>query len=776
MPRYNNRRSGTSKRNILKQSQKGVLIPTRFGADYGSTEWQKKAEEESANLRDAFLSLLSRSNSIITGNEIKCQLSDAVEIAATDGTTVYFNSNLLMEIFKTAVVKSGHFVSSQFFGELIEMRGLNFHEISHCLWTPRAGTKFIKDIHKMNDDRQKYLYDNSLPRSGVNWHYKCFNILEDQRIESLFVATYPASAPYLRKTVTKFLLEDAGTNQAVWVLLYGRRYLSPAIRKTAVALFKSIVTKDGSHPTDAQISSLSGLIDAYRALILTRKEDQAQALIIISDFTTLFLAIVEDANGGTAPAGNGSGSGAMPSDEEVQHGQPSTTAETKKAQEKREAQDADADADDDGDDSDGDSDEGSEDGSEDSDEDSDDSGDSNGSDSDDSDDSDDEEDSEESEDNGSGNLGASDKESSERKSLTDEIKKACDRSDDIDSKNLEKEMVKVIKQVRTSAQKETYKRFFDEVVNTHSQAPATAEDRILSNTISSALAKFKADKDSQWDSEENIGKLNVMDKISARGLHTNFFDQWVDEGDERPDAEVVILLDKSGSMNNRSTDFNQFNADFLAEKANPPAGGCKVTKYDFKYNSGDTTIRQASVAMWAIKVACQKHDIPCTVIGFSDTPHAIYVANKKVSTGTIPLHNGDNGTYPLSALLIAADVLKKSDAKYKLCVTITDGEFSGDVLGATDAVKDMNDRGYFTLLIGLSNGVVYDSATGLLSPKYPAGLDQETRTGKYNSRGTVDYVAIAPGYGNKKVLLAETSQVLAKQIAKVLLQGVVANR
>ena len=54
------------------------------------------------------------------------------------------------------------------------LRGLNFHELSHILYTPRQGSEIVT-----------WVKENDL--------FKAFNALEDQRIETLFTSRFPST-------------------------------------------------------------------------------------------------------------------------------------------------------------------------------------------------------------------------------------------------------------------------------------------------------------------------------------------------------------------------------------------------------------------------------------------------------------------------------------------------------------------------------------------------------------------------------------------------------
>ena len=115
-----------------------------------ATDLQIKQHEEVLALTESWLVLFGRVNSLISGREITCQTSSDVTIAATDGSSVLFNTEQMHKLFREAI--SGGFNKQGVFKKLVEFRGLNYHELSHILWSPRKGQKVFRDIVKADQD------------------------------------------------------------------------------------------------------------------------------------------------------------------------------------------------------------------------------------------------------------------------------------------------------------------------------------------------------------------------------------------------------------------------------------------------------------------------------------------------------------------------------------------------------------------------------------------------------------------------------------------------
>ena len=108
------------------------------------------------------------------------------------------------------------------------MKGLNFHELGHALYTPRESEQIGNDLAQL------------------------FNMLEDQRVERLVIERYPDSKPYLQELLTTDELLGA-------VLAHGRSHVSVVERRFLDGRFAKAY---GSTALD----SLAEIVDSYVAL------------------------------------------------------------------------------------------------------------------------------------------------------------------------------------------------------------------------------------------------------------------------------------------------------------------------------------------------------------------------------------------------------------------------------------------------------------------------------------------------------------------------------
>ena len=211
--------------------------------------------------------------------------------------------------------------------------------------------------------------------------------------------------------------------------------------------------------------------------------------------------------------------------------------------------------------------------------------------------------------------------------------------------------------------------------------------------------------------------------------------------------------------------------------------GERLNSWDMNPYRGNELITEASCAMWAIKLACQNQEIPCTVIGYDDYPHALLTKTDSVSRGQIKLFGSRGSTSACQSIMIADQVLSKSDAKYKLLVTITDGEWA-DEYESSLVVADMNKKGFTTLLVCLANGYSIDDKANKIKPDYPQGclqpLKRQINVWEANPTNGGHYkqqeVVIPKGYGYSKLICVENCKSLTKTIGNLLVKGVVVNR
>lgn len=869
--------------------------PRRTVQDASLTEQIDKyfRNTDDALYADALMTLLTRSNTILSGRDIQCALSANVQIAATDGSTVFFSVSHIAALirglriskriptlaeYKEAIdqiqrknwhasgadtahgrwivgqnylyrkfVESPHlfpqvicdgespclvhigacfsqplpyesFVAKLQVEEMrhsirsfATLRGLNYHELSHCLYTPSANASLRKQITSLGQDRiynsqegLEFLYklygfkkpkgfgeplknpehqlkiSNAwgIVQQGSFWH-KAWNTLEDQRIESLFVAKFPTARHFFTSAVLRYIASYKPTDLngnvqqgkkrkdgASYVLLYGRRYLSKSLRNK----YRDLLKEDFGL-TNKAIAECEALIDKYRDLSSFKSQaDIAVAIEIVWEFGLWILKNIQDVSQLPEPEGG--------FDHERQTAKSNDgkrdvedAQETRQQQEERwESEEDEEDSDDQGDSDGGEDEESDDDSDSDSDSNSNSDSDGDGDESEDSDadgDSDSDSDSD-SDGDSSGNSknddpNKSDSESNSNGSDTtagtgsgepqkDELRKLLKQAEDA----ISEDAIRQIQTLHETVKQVRFNRFFSNLHKNDAVVATPVLYRSLANAISTTLSKLRSDRDNQWERGSSVGVVNALRYAESRGTHTDFFDEWQEDGDERPDAEIVVLLDLSGSMNTSS--FTQAKRYYgTSDNAVDNA-----LANDLAHTGVHTLAYEASCAMWAIKYACQRNDILCSVIGYSDNALALYGSEDTVAGGTTALFSGISGTHPKEALFYARSVLEKSDAKHKILVSLSDGEWfiDHDSLKQVTAIRKLGGQ---TVFIQLPSSIDYGDAdsNGKRTSVVPRYSDAGNKVG-----------AKLGFYCHEHHIQVPDAQALTKKIGAILMKAV----
>lgn len=125
---------------------------------------------------------------------------------------------------------------------LVIANGLNYHELCHVMYTPGQGSRLYREV-----------VDAGL--------HSTYNVLEDQRIESIITTKFPSTRPYLTATCAEYFIErsdDAQKDQA-WTIISGRKYLPKNMRHALRSRFVKATSPKLAADFDR-------VIDEYRAL------------------------------------------------------------------------------------------------------------------------------------------------------------------------------------------------------------------------------------------------------------------------------------------------------------------------------------------------------------------------------------------------------------------------------------------------------------------------------------------------------------------------------
>ena len=208
--------------------------------DIDDTPWGGETRSEDDQERIVQLGALCRvyeqADRVLTGDPLIVNvMPDGPAPAWSDGAAIYINQQEITDMDLET---------------LTQVTGLNYHELAHHFYTPRKGTELIK-----------YVLQENLMEAA--------NMLEDQRIETLLVARYPAVAPYLIGTVARWLGNSPEEIQGTYMLIRGRRYLPVEIREAYRDEFA----------WPELIPNIIDIVDQYRLLAFPRDYKKAQVLI-----------------------------------------------------------------------------------------------------------------------------------------------------------------------------------------------------------------------------------------------------------------------------------------------------------------------------------------------------------------------------------------------------------------------------------------------------------------------------------------------------------------
>ncbi|CAB4195156.1 hypothetical protein UFOVP1279_68 [uncultured Caudovirales phage] len=178
--------------------------------------------------------------------------------AATDGTTIFLNRNLLQQ------QRYGPKTTDQ--QRAITLKGCVYHELGHILYSPGSQGHLRRSFWK--EPEQNYILQN------------VWNILEDGRMETIFSQRFPRAASYFSQIVCEYILNPGHIdNVGTALLVTGRRYLPVALREaaernivnlvgeTVAAELRSLVTTFHRTPNSRPAEQLA-VIKAVAAIIV----------------------------------------------------------------------------------------------------------------------------------------------------------------------------------------------------------------------------------------------------------------------------------------------------------------------------------------------------------------------------------------------------------------------------------------------------------------------------------------------------------------------------
>lgn len=506
------------------------------------------------------------------------------------------------------------------------IKGLTLHEIGHILLSPRVGNEF-----------RDWVIESKLHRA--------WNALEDQRIESMLVASYPSTRDWYNATISQYLLTEQEQWSVAFPLIHGRKYLDKGVRRLVRDLYVN----------QQDVRELSDIIDKFRTLNMADQTDMERAKELVQAYHDLTKSV-------GIPNPNGHDHRSTEEGESNIKSRPWSRTKQEQVKDQLDAEpyedlddfDPAGDEGDDeggclggatGDDGEGQSSDSTSpsdgaDGTETSDG----AGDKQGADGTTSGDG--------------GGVGADDlaRQKQLEKLLNDKVNEIFERLDDALTKDIQLYSGEVLLEGEVLPEPDPYPYT--------TSLPVRGDVANGSDQFAYELQRLRAEHDPAWVRRTSNGRLDPV--RWERGCEIDeAFDQFKSGNALATDIEAVILLDVSGSMSAME--------------------------------------REAHESMWAIKRALDSVNADTSVITYSDKDYTLYSKNERVGDDMKFIGN-QGGTNPTKALQYAYGELANSSRAIKLLIIITDGVWDGKCLDLTrKMITELRDGGVLTSLAWLDN-------------------------------------------------------------------------
>lgn len=520
------------------------------------------------------------------------------------------------------------------FDEVVRVHGLVFHELCHVRYTPRTGTTLAKTILD-------------------EWLMEPFNILEDQRIETLLTNRYPSTKPWLTSAILRWVIQDPSALATGTFYIHGRRFLPIEVRRMFWEHFGKGLRIDPVRVREIRREGVA-IIDEYRTLVFPT--DYARAESLVRAFNILLSELRAGGASGRDPHGHDHPHNGDP--------YPVSKGRPKGVKEQRE----DRDAGDDGPDEEFDDNVDGTPGSDDNDRDKSDSAESGSpedapSDADDETDDGDERVSAGAPDESNDETPADDHGQGAGASTNDRPSDPVQVLEDILDSILDNE--DVVEEVK-STQRQIRGGSGVEVLDRASFTSLGKPEEFFSNQarqLQDVLNLLRSQADPGWDRRTDSGRVNATRWYTERDIETAY-DRWDEGVHDAVDLEVVIMLDVSGSMGWAAGPSHQ--------------------------------------AMWSLKSALDRIDASTTVIAYDGVSRILYRANERASLGDVRYAYTGGGTNPVAGLNQAYRIFQHSKRANQILITLTDGWWnqSRDEFGVSsdEYIKKIQQMGVTTAL------------------------------------------------------------------------------
>ncbi len=212
----------------------------------------------------AYGQVFEKTDRIVSGRKLRVRMRDNVphdfaQVAGwTDGEEISLNNELLLEQLLDKGRDRNRVIAY--------VKGVNYHELAHCLFTPRFGKDAKNTLATRVQERAEADHDPMI------WH--SFNIIEDQRAETLFVAKYRPSRHYFQAIALEYLLNDPALVPSQYPLIHHRLWIPSETRAGIADLYDDRLSKKG------HAKLVGDVIDQYVRLVFPADDDRGFDLVL----------------------------------------------------------------------------------------------------------------------------------------------------------------------------------------------------------------------------------------------------------------------------------------------------------------------------------------------------------------------------------------------------------------------------------------------------------------------------------------------------------------
>ena len=248
-------------RQILQRERQRVareqaVIGERLAAEARRNEGHQRQVEYRAKPEDAAVQrgIVRRIGAVLASEDVNVRL----DVQPASKMMAYTD-------FQKIVVRYRHHEDIRLLSAVL--RGLMYHEGGHCRWSDpfpvlRQAVEDANIAYPTNEDGE-----------SVNWTrlQRAWNGLEDQRMETAVTSDSPRKAAYLTPMIMTELTDTPEAAVANWPLLVWRRYLP---RKVRAAARRGFVAENG----EAIAQAFEAVVDSY---------------VKATDYVTMMLAVID---------------------------------------------------------------------------------------------------------------------------------------------------------------------------------------------------------------------------------------------------------------------------------------------------------------------------------------------------------------------------------------------------------------------------------------------------------------------------------------------------